>query len=142
MDPIDKRILTFMEDNKVATVCFNTEMNEPYCINCFYCFIQESNVLVFKSSRGTAHDAYIRQSNPSAGTIIADQVDVTKLKGVQFTGKLLEEQSIHGSGFGFSYLKRFPLSIAIPGYLWGIQLEYLKYTDNTLGFGNKIIWKK
>lgn len=142
MNPLTKNITEFLSKNKVATVCFNDKQNKPYCINCFYCFIEKEAILIFKSSYGTTHDEYIKQNNPLAGTIIADQLDVTQLKGIQFTGILLDQHQINDKKLSLSYLKTFPLSIAMPGYLWAVQLEYIKYTDNTLGFGNKTIWQK
>lgn len=141
MNLLNKNIIDFISKNKVVTICFNDEFNNPYCINCFYCFIEESVILIFKSSYGTSHDAYIKSNSQLAGTIISEQIDLTKLKGIQFTGKLLDESDINNKKLNFYYLKAFPLSIAMPGYLWGIQLEYVKFTDNTLGFGNKRIWK-
>lgn len=141
MNPLNKNIIDFLSKNQVATVCFTNDQNRPYCINCFYTFVEDAAILIFKSSYGTTHDAYIKQSNPLAGTIIADQIDVTKLKGIQFTGILLDQQQINDKKLHFAYLKKFPLSIAMPGYLWGVQLEHIKFTDNTLGFGNKTTWK-
>jgi uncharacterized protein YhbP (UPF0306 family) len=32
------------------------------------------------------------------------------------------------------------MSIAVMGYIWAVKLNYLKFTDNTLGFGNKTTW--
>lgn len=142
MNFLNNSIIDFLSKNQVATVCFTNELNHPYCINCFYSFIEDSAILVFKSSYGTSHDSYVKSNNCLAGTIIADQINITKLKGVQFTGKLLDEHEINNKKLNFPYIKKFPLSIAMPGYLWGVQLEYIKYTDNTLGIGNKIIWKK
>lgn len=142
MEPINKNILEFLHKCQVATICFTTPTNKPYCINCFYCFDETHVALIFKSSYGTTHDDYVTANNPSAGTIIADQIDLTKLKGVQFTGTILDQQQISELKLSTSYIKKFPLSIAMPGYIWGIQIEYLKFTDNSFGFGNKTIWKK
>lgn len=141
MEPINKHILEFLHKNQVATVCFTDSSNTPYCINCFYCFDEKQAILIFKSSYGTSHDALVKANKPSAGTIIADQIELIKLKGIQFTGSILDQQQINELKLNTSYLKKFPLSLAIPGYLWGIRIEYLKFTDNSLGFGNKTIWK-
>ncbi len=141
MNLLNKSIVDFLSKNQVATVCFTNELNQPYCINCFYSFIEDSAKLIFKSSYGTSHDSFIKKNNYLAGTITDDQIDLTKLKGVQFTGKLLDEHEITNKRLNFSYIKKFPLSIAMPGYLWGVQLEHIKFTDNSLGFGNKTIWK-
>lgn len=142
MNPISKNIIDFLHKNKVATVCFINKLNQPYCINCFYCFIENNIILIFKSSPGALHDAYIITNNYCSGTIIADQIDISNLKGVQFTGKLLDQKEIYNKKLHFCYLQTFPLSIYVPGYLWGVQIEYIKFTDNSLGFGNKTLWFK
>lgn len=141
MNPINNNIKDFLEKNQVSTVCFS-DNNKPYCINCFYAVDVINAILIFKSSYGTTHDAFVKPGLHSAGTILADQVDITKLKGIQFTGILLNQQEIHNHKSHTLYLKRFPLSLAMPGYLWGVQLEYIKFTDNSFGFGNKTIWQK
>jgi uncharacterized protein YhbP (UPF0306 family) len=30
----------------------------------------------------------------------------------------------------------------MPGEIWTIKINRIKYTDNTLGFGKKIIWER
>jgi hypothetical protein len=141
MNLLNKSIVDFLSKNQVATVCFTNELNQPYCINCFYSFIEDCAILIFKSSYGTSHDSFIKKNNNLAGTITDEQIDLTKLKGIQFTGKLIDEQEITNKRLNFFYIKKHPMSIALPGYLWGVQLEYIKFTDNSLGFGSKIIWK-
>ena len=141
MNLLNKNIVDFINKNQIATVCFTNELNQPYCMSCFYCFIEDSAILIFKSSYGTSHDSFIKKNNYLAGTITGEQIDLTKLKGIQFKGKLIDEQEINNKRLNFFYIKKYPLSIAIPGYLWGVQLEYVKFTDNTMGFGNKTIWE-
>ncbi|MDD5509104.1 MAG: hypothetical protein PHD25_12400, partial [Bacteroidales bacterium] len=41
-----------------------------------------------------------------------------------------------------AYLKRFPYAIATKLDLWVLELEYVKMTDNRLGFGKKIEWRR
>ena len=40
------------------------------------------------------------------------------------------------------YLKKFPFAILKNTALWYIEPTFLKFTDNRLGFGKKIIWEK
>ena len=40
------------------------------------------------------------------------------------------------------YLRRFPYAALAEVHLWVIRLDYIKLTDNRLGFGKKIIWEK
>jgi uncharacterized protein YhbP (UPF0306 family) len=41
-----------------------------------------------------------------------------------------------------AYLKRFPYAIFANTNLWILKINYLKMTDNRLGFGKKLIWQK
>ena len=40
------------------------------------------------------------------------------------------------------YLKRFPYAVLMKTQLWIVELTFVKFTDNRLGFGKKIIWEK
>lgn len=141
MNEVDKKIIEFINENKVVTVCFCNEKNEPYCINCFYAFKDEEMILIFKSSKGTTHDSFIIKGNKVSGTILANQIDLTKVKGIQFSGEIIEEKEIKEKNLNTSYIKKYPFSLAMSGYVWGLKLSFIKYTDNSLGFGKKIIWE-
>jgi uncharacterized protein YhbP (UPF0306 family) len=141
MKPIPDTIKTFLSSNKVATVCFVDEHNNPYCINCFFVFDEEHNILIFKSSAGTTHQNFIKPMACVSGTILPDALDVLKIKGIQFVGKLVDKQEEESFKLNSKYLKKYPMSLAILGYIWAVKLDYVKFTDNTLGFGNKTIWK-
>ena len=39
------------------------------------------------------------------------------------------------------YLERFPYAKDFPLKLWGLKLNFIKMTDNSLGFGKKIVWR-
>jgi uncharacterized protein YhbP (UPF0306 family) len=138
MNKVPENVKLFLVANKVATICFIDNANKPYCINCFYCFDELSNVLIFKSSLGTTHQNYLIPFGNVSGTILPDVLDTLKLKDLQFTGTII--QKAEADKLSLSYLKKYPMSMAIAGYSWGIKLEFMKFTDNTLGFGNKIIW--
>jgi len=40
------------------------------------------------------------------------------------------------------YIKKFPIAMLMDTHLWVVDLTYIKMTDNRLGFGKKLIWKK
>ncbi|MBK7558873.1 MAG: hypothetical protein IPI54_11635 [Chitinophagaceae bacterium] len=40
------------------------------------------------------------------------------------------------------YLAKHPLALAIPGDIWALQLNSVKMTDSTLGFGKKLLWER
>jgi len=41
-----------------------------------------------------------------------------------------------------AYLKRFPYAIAAKLDLWVLELDFVKMTDNRLGFGTKLEWRR
>lgn len=140
MNLIPEKLVAFLQDNKVSTVCFIDLENKPYCINCFYKFEEEHHVLIFKSSMGTTHQKLTKPMASISGTILPNVIDTLKLKGVQFTGKVIENEEIDKLQLNTKYLKKYPMSIAVMGYVWAVRLDFLKFTDNTLGFGNKTTW--
>jgi uncharacterized protein YhbP (UPF0306 family) len=139
---LPENVLKFLEQNKVATVCLLDHQSKPYCINCFYAFDAAEATFVFKSSYGTTHENLIKASAAIAGTVLPDKIEFTALKGLQFTGVVTADYIHGGSSFNGLYAKMFPMSLVLPGYFWKVKIEYLKFTDNSLGFGNKTIWKR
>ncbi len=134
-------IETFLNGNKVASICFVTDKNVPYCITCFYYFDKSSLSLIFKSSKGTTHDAFIKKGTIISGTILPDKVDLINLKGTQFSAVLMSENEINEHGLKAKYTKKYIISSAMPGYIWAARLTFVKHTDNSLGFGSKTIWQ-
>jgi uncharacterized protein YhbP (UPF0306 family) len=140
MKVISRNIINFLDANKIASIGFVDIENKPYCINCFYLFDEPSLTLVFKSSLGTRHHSLIKENISIAGTILPNAIDFLKIKGIQFTGKLIGVTKINRLGLSAKYIKKFPMSLAINGYVWAVKLEFIKLTDSSLGFGNKTIW--
>ena len=90
----------------------------------------------------TRHGAEFR-SNPSvAGTIALETKRVGRIRGIQFTGTVREPEGEGLTRARKIYLKRFPYALAADLHLWIISPDHIKLTDNRLGFGTKILWKK
>jgi uncharacterized protein len=66
---------------------------------------------------------------------------VGRIQGIQFTGDcyLLEGEILNRSRE--AYHRRFPVSLLMDLTLWGISPDFIKFTHNALGFGNKLVWK-
>ncbi len=140
MSTIQNNIKIFLNSNKISTVCFVDNNANPYCINCFYVFDEINNCLIFKSSLGTTHHEFIKPSEYVSGTILPNNIDTLNIKGLQFTAKLMSRNEVDDLKISFKYLKKYPMSMAITGYIWAAKLEFIKLTDNSLGFGNKATW--
>ena len=138
---IDKEIISFIAENKVATVCC-VEADHPYCFNCYYSFIEESGLLIYKSSFGTKHEAILEKNKMVAGTIIPEQIELTTLRGIQFEGIQLAESLELSMKASASYYLKFPFAMAMPGKIYVIEMQSVKLTDNSRGFGFKQSWIK
>ena len=77
-----------------------------------------------------------------AGTILPDKLNKISIKGVQFEAIVLDtQQPLVKRTLGI-YLAKYPVASAIPGHIWVLQINHLKMTDSTLGFGKKITWAR
>lgn len=135
----NKRIIEFLKAN-TALALATCKDNVPHCANCFYVYDEELNLLIFKSRPGTRHIHEALVNNNVAGTILPDKLEPTKIQGIQFSGYFSEPKDELLQLAKTSYYKRYPFAIAFPGNLWIIELDNIKMTDNSLGFGTKIEW--
>lgn len=137
---MERRIIDFITNNQVLTIATVVDSN-PYCANCFYVFDESSNTLIFLSDKKTRHVQEATANHRIAGTIWDGETTVSDLRGIQFTGKFIVPDKQLTNDFYAIYYSKFPFAEKIPSPVWGIQLDWLKMTDNTLGFGKKLIWK-
>ena len=138
---MDKKIINYISTNKVFTIatCNN---HVPYCANCFYVFDSTTNTLIFLSDDETRHIIEAKKNKNVAGTINTDVISVAKIKGIQFIGQFICPEEAQEEAFYLMYYKKFPFAKAKPSKIWGINLTFIKMTDNTLGFGKKLIWER
>ncbi|MCG8411766.1 MAG: pyridoxamine 5'-phosphate oxidase family protein [Bacteroidales bacterium] len=136
---IDKRIIDFINKHHVLTLA-TTHKEIPYCANCFYVYFPEKNMLVFTSDNKTKHAKDAANQNIVAGSIVLETNVVGKIQGVQFQGKMFEPKEELLKEVKTQYLKRFPVAMLMKTNLWVIELSFVKFTDNRLGFGKKLIW--
>ncbi len=139
----EHRINSFLEESKVLSYC-SALNNIPYCVSCFYTHLNkdESKYLIFKSNENAEHVRKARKSTTVAGTILADNSTIGQVKGIQFKGVIMQTEGIMLDAFKKAYYKRFPFARTMSGSIWAIELIGIKMTDNTLGFGKKLIWTK
>ena len=138
---MDNEIVQFINENKVATVCCAAD-NVPYCFNCYYSFIEQDGLLVYKSSFGTKHEELLKKNRVVGGTIIPEAIEVAVIKGIQYEGILADDSIEVTMKASASYYLKFPFAMTVPGKLYAIELLNIKFTDNTRGFGFKQHWKK
>lgn len=136
---MNKRIVDFMDGQKVATICCVDANNNPYCFSCFYAFDKKRWLIYFKSSANSHHVALLSLKPVVAGTIQPDRLNALIIKGIQFNGTIVNDNKDIAAS---NYHKRYPFAYAMTGEVWIIQLSSVKMTDSTLGFGKKITWQR
>jgi hypothetical protein len=137
---IDERIIRFFRKHHVLTVA--TSINgEPWCANCFYVYLEDTNSLVFTTGHETRHGREFLKNRLVAGSVVLETAVLGKIQGIQFQGMVSEPEGELSEMARRSYLKRFPVAMLMETNLWVVELTYIKMTDNRLGFGKKIIWE-
>lgn len=117
----------------------------PYSCACFYVF--EFPFLLFASDPGTRHGQEI-VANPGVAVAVHDNVrDVAAIKGVQATGicRNLDADPYPPAAvveLRELYLQQFPEARELDPVFWSVRLDFLKYTDNSVRFGYKLVWPK
>jgi len=135
-----KRIVKFLKKHHVLTLATSAD-NIPWCANCFYAYLDEKNSFIFTSDNDTKH-AKDAAANPYvAGSIVLETRVIGKIQGVQFRGEMKLPQQDLIPEIKKAYLKRFPFALLANTNLWILKINYLKMTDNRLGFGKKLIWQ-
>lgn len=138
---MDAGIEKFLESQTVLSLA--TSVNDrPYCASCYYAFVPVSNLLVFKSDIDTQHIEDALANNQVAGTILPDNLEKNKIQGIQFSGIFRKpEGGAHDIALK-KYLLKYPVATLFRGNIWVIELSRIKFTDNTLPEGRKILWER
>ncbi len=74
-----------------------------------------------------------------AGTVNGQPKTVALIRGVQFKGEIRRLKMRKAT----SHVRRTTVAFRLPEccrLTWEIRLDEIKFTDNTLGFGKKMIW--
>ena len=139
MQKIDKKTIEFIKNHHVLTLA-TSQNNEPYCANCFYTYVEDENVFVFTSDMETRHIQDVKEQNKVAASIVLETSTIGKIQGLQITGILEVPEGGLKQKVNKVYLKQFPYAVLMKTTLWVLKPNFLKLTDNRLGFGKKLIW--
>lgn len=132
----------FIQQQTCATICCTDDEGNPYCFTCFFAFNVNSAVIYFKSSPASYHAALLRNRRLVAGTILPDKLSKLVVKGIQFEGEVLPPDDVLTRQAYSTYHKKHPLALTVQGEMWALQLNRIKMTDSTQGFGKKIAWSR
>lgn len=114
------------------------EHGQPWCSNLFYAFAEESYELIFTSGESTLHSRHMEQRANVAASILLESRVVGRLQGLQLRA---EAQRAEAAYYREQFLKSFPYAVFSLKEMWTLKITYAKYTDNTLGFGTKLIFE-
>ncbi len=132
---MEQKIIKFIKRHHVLTLATSLDQR-PYCANAFYAYDAQRNRFIFTSSLDTRH-AKEMSSNPRvAASIVWETKLVGRIQGLQAEGVVVRADDSDRE----CYIKRFPYTAVADLTLWAIEPTMIKYTDNTLGFGKKLIW--
>lgn len=140
MSALDQRISNFINNHSVLTLATSFG-DEPYCANLFYSFIPEDCCLIVTSDMNTKHIRNISHNIFVAGSIV-DTCSSEVVKGIQFQGVIYEPTQQFAQKAREAYTQQFPFTKGMNTTLWVIDLTLIKYTDSSIAFGKKLIWKK
>ena len=138
---MDQRIVKFLQRHHVLTLATCRD-NRPWCCQCFYVYVDSLCGLVFTSDATTRHITEALHQPCIAGSIVLETSVVGKIQGIQLEAKLVEADGELLKKITTAYIKRFPFVLLMDTKLWFLELHTMKMTDNRLGFGKKLYWKR
>ena len=138
---IDQQIIHFLNEHHLLTLA-TSQNDKPYCCNLFYVYDQVSNQLIFSTETKTKHAQDFITNTNVAGSVALETKNVSEIQGVQLLGTI---QELKGEDLKIAkehYIKAFSYAANMDVHLWAMPLNFIKMTNNKLGFGKKLIWNK
>ncbi len=142
MNPIPSAIVKYIRQHHVVSLCASAPDGAPWACNVFYVFEEQEARLFILSELKTTHARFMLDDPRVSGTVTAHPRFIASIQGVQFLGA---SRMLGGDEDDFArkmYYKKFPIARLIKAPVWDIQLNYLKMTNNKLGFAHKEEWRR
>ena len=139
---IDQRILDFIAEHHVLTVACASREGELWCANAFYVFDPQETGFIITSEEKTLHARMFLDNPVVTGSVVLETEQVGKIQGLQFSGTVRRCDGGLFDRCRLLYLKRFPFAVFKGGEVWLLRPDRMKYTDNRLGFGKKLLWTR
>ncbi len=134
------KIAAFIRKHHVMTLATTGAGGLPWVAHAFYAWMAREGWFVFMNNPATRHGAEMAARSHVAAAIALETRVVGRLQGLQIEGtvRLAEGDALDAARQ--AYLKRFPYAAIMEQPLWILEPTLMKLTDNTLGFGKKLIW--
>ncbi|MCX8711646.1 hypothetical protein J3U57_02560 [Gilliamella sp. B3464] len=136
------KIIEFIKKQHVLSLCVILSNNQPWACNTFYVFDQDLMNLYFLTELKTQHANAMLNQPQVAGTISIAPKTVAQIQGIQFVAiakQLSDQQAMHAYSL---YYQAFPFAKLMKAPIWSLELQYIKMTNNLLGFAHKDIWTR
>ena len=121
----------WLSKQHVVTWCVSRE-DELWCANAFYVYDPDTVAFYLLSEEHTRHGQMTGQRAKVAGTVNGQPKTVALIRGVQFKGEIRRLSGDEAARMRQRYVKP----------VCEIRPDYIKFTDNTLGFGKKLHWRR
>jgi uncharacterized protein len=141
MELPSKRILKFIKKHHVLTLATSLK-DKVWCSSCFYAFDEKNMCFIFTSDIVTKHAEQALKNPEVAGNIHLETKIIGKIRGIQFSGHTEIAKGDALKSVKKKYLTRFPFAVLAKTDIWVLYIDYIKMTDNSLGFGKKLKWKR
>jgi uncharacterized protein YhbP (UPF0306 family) len=139
MIDIDKKFKEFIAEHHVLTLATAVD-NIPYVANCFYAYEPETNMFIFTSDDHTKHVQDALENNYVAVSIVLETSIVGKIQGLQMNGIMYAPVGELKKHVNIKYMLKYPFAAVMNTSLWVFEPDFMKLTDNRLGFGTKLNW--
>lgn len=133
-----KKIESFILQHHVMSLATRDRDDLSVC-SLFYYYEAGENLFIVASSVDTNHIRHIQKNPNIAANIVLETDKVGEVKGLQLKGIFTK---VDAMSLKAKYFKKFPYALAMQPTLWQIRVNYFKLTDNSLGFGKKLIWQE
>ena len=110
MNNIELPIVKFIKKHHVLNLATSSD-NVPYAASLFYIYLEDENKLIFASDENTKHIQDCLKQPLVAGTIALETTFISHIRGIQFTGKIIE---VNDDFLRKKYIKKFPPAVFTP----------------------------
>lgn len=142
MNPIPQSIAKYIRQHHVVTLCTSGPDGASWSCNVFYVFEEPEARFFILSELKTTHARFMLDDARVSGTVTAHPRFIASIQGVQFLGLARMMQGDDDEFARKIYYKKFPIARILKAPVWEIQLNYIKMTNNKLGFAHKEEWRR
>jgi len=137
MNKIPVNMTSFIQEHHVLSMA-TLAGDIPSSCSLFYVFIPDEECFIFASDFETEHIKNILQNPDVSAAIHNETRKIEDIRGIQIKGMVDKTEARHEH----LYLKAYPYAADMKNKtMWKLKVTELKYTDNSLGFGQKELWK-